>query len=385
MAPELNIIPISADRSGQLLLALVNISGPLMEYGVQREACVVSICLETVVTTSSTLQTTVKMGYIQGLKCMVSALELYEVENSDGENKQQVVSLINYVQSKRGNMMWENEVPTVVRPELPSAALLSALVQSMVDAIFFQGDLRETWGTEALKWAMECTSRHLVFGKSSTCSFGIHYGNSIDLTSDGGEYKAYKSNTLPPTFLELSHDVVVGPTSLLQQQQQKACSVAANLSIWCRAKSLDELAMVFMAYSHGEIKSIDNLLACVSPLLCNEWFPKHSTLAFGHLLRLLEKGLVEYQRVILLMLKALLQHTPMDVAQSPHMYAIVSQLVESTLCWETLSVLEALLQSCGSTTGSHPHDPGFFENGPGGTDEKLLVPHTSFKAKSGPL
>lgn len=31
-------------------------------------------------------------------------LELYEVENSDGENKQQVVSLIKYVQSKRGSM-----------------------------------------------------------------------------------------------------------------------------------------------------------------------------------------------------------------------------------------------------------------------------------------
>ncbi|KAH0984368.1 hypothetical protein GBA52_011545 [Prunus armeniaca] len=89
-------------------------------------------------------------------------LELYEVENSDGENKQQVVSLIKYVQSKRGSMMWENEDPTVVRSELPSAALLSALVQSMVDAIFFQGDLRETWGAEALKWAMECTSRHLA-------------------------------------------------------------------------------------------------------------------------------------------------------------------------------------------------------------------------------
>ena len=58
--------------------------------------------------------------------------------------------------------MWENEDPTVVRTDLPSAALLSALVQSMVDAIFFQGDLRETWGTEALKWAMECTSRHLA-------------------------------------------------------------------------------------------------------------------------------------------------------------------------------------------------------------------------------
>ena len=75
-------------------------------------------------------------------------MELYEAENSDGE-KQQVVSLIKYVQSKRGSMMWENDDPTVTKTELLSAALLSALVQSMVDAIFFQRDLRETWGVGA--------------------------------------------------------------------------------------------------------------------------------------------------------------------------------------------------------------------------------------------
>ncbi|KAI5383554.1 hypothetical protein KIW84_070798 [Lathyrus oleraceus] len=158
-----------------------------------------------------------------------------------------------------------------------------------------------------------------------------------------------------------------------------------DVGLWCRAKSLDELATVFMIYSRDEIKSIDNFLACVSPLLCNEWFPKHSTLAFGHLLKLLEKGPVEYQRVILLMLKALLQHTPMDAAQSPHIYAIVSQLVESTLCWKALSVLEALLQSCSSLTGSHSHDIVSFENGISGTEEKFLAPQTSFKARSGPL
>ncbi|KAK3019133.1 hypothetical protein RJ639_002864 [Escallonia herrerae] len=474
-------------------------------------------------------------------------LELYEVENSDGENKQQVVSLIKYVQSKRGSMMWENEDPTVVRTELPSAALLSALVQSMVDAIFFQGDLRETWGAEALKWAMECTSRHLAcrshqiyrslrprvtsdasvsllrcihrcLGNPVPAVLGfimeilltlqvmvenmepekvilypqLFWGcvalmhtdfvhvycqvlelfsrvidrlsfrdrttenvllssmprDELDTTvSDGTDFQRMDSRSEPasssgkvPAFegvqplvlkglmstvshgvsievlsritvhscdsifgdtetrllmhitgllpwicLQLSQDAVVGPASPLQQQYQKACSVAANIAIWCRAKSLDELAIVFLSYSRSEIKSIDNLLACVSPLLCNEWFPRHSALAFGHLLRLLEKGPVEYQRVILLMLKALLQHTPMDAAQSPHMYAIVSQLVESTLCWEALSVLEALLQSCSSLPGSHPLDPGSFENGLGGTDEKMLAPQTSFKARSGPL
>ncbi|KAF2562010.1 hypothetical protein F2Q70_00014364, partial [Brassica cretica] len=189
---------------------------------------------------------------------------------------------------------------------------------------------------------------------------------------------------LPWLCLQLSQDQVMASALPLQQQYQKACSVAANIATWCRAKSLDELATVFVAYSRGEIKRVDNLLACVSPLLCNKWFPKHSALAFGHLLRLLKKGPVDYQRVILLMLKALLQHTPMDASQSPHMYTIVSQLVESTLCWEALSVLEALLQSCSPVQGgNHPQDSGYFENG---TDhEKTLVPQTSFKARSGPL
>ncbi|CAI8594202.1 unnamed protein product [Vicia faba] len=443
-------------------------------------------------------------------------------------------------------MMWENEDPTVVRTELPSAALLSALVQSMVDAIFFQGDLRETWGEEALRWAMECTSKHLACRShqiyralrpsvtSDACvsllrclhrclgnpvpqvlgfvmeilmtmqvmvenmepekvilypqlfwgcvammhtDFVHVYRQVLELfsqvidrlsfrdrttenvllssmprdeldTSYIGEFQRTESKSgyeplqegslpvfegvqplvlkglmsnvshsvsidvlsritvhscdsifgdaetrllmhiiglLPWLCLQLSKDPVIGPVSPLQHQYQKACSVAANIAVWCRAKSLDELATVFMIYSRGEIKSIDIFLACVSPLLCNEWFPKHSTLAFGHLLKLLEKGPVEYQRVILLMLKALLQHTPMDAAQSPHIYAIVSQLVESTLCWEALSVLEALLQSCSSLTGSHSHDIVSFENGISGTEEKFLAPQTSFKARSGPL
>ncbi|GAV60082.1 MOR2-PAG1_N domain-containing protein/MOR2-PAG1_C domain-containing protein/MOR2-PAG1_mid domain-containing protein [Cephalotus follicularis] len=622
MPPELNIVPVTAGRSGQLLPALVNMSGPLMGvrsstgslrsrhvsrdsgdylndtpnsgedglhsgigmHGVSAKELqsalqghqqhslthadialilLAEIAYENdedfrehlpllfhVTFVSMDSSEDIVLEHCQHLLVNLlyslagRHLELYEVENSDGENKQQVVSLIKYVQSKRGSMMWENEDPTVVRTELPSAALLSALVQSMVDAIFFQGDLRETWGTEALKWAMECTSRHLACRShqiyralrpsvtSDTCVSLLRclhrcLGNPVppvlgfimeilmtlqvmvenmepekvilypqlfwgcvammhtdyvhvycqvlelfsrvidrlsfrdqttenvllssmprdelDTNGDIGDLQRIESKgyELPPSSgnlpafegvqplvlkglmstvshgvsieflsritvhscdsifgdaetrllmhitgllpwlcLQLCNDPVVGPASPLQHQYQKACSVAANISMWCHAKSLDDLATVFMAYSRGEIKSIDHLLACVSPLLCNDWFPKHSALAFGHLLRLLEKGPVEYQRVILLMLKALLQHTPMDAAQSPHMYAIVSQLVESTLCWEALSVLEALLQSCSSLTGSHPHEPGSFENG---TDDKMLAPQTSFKARSGPL
>ncbi|KAK8714865.1 hypothetical protein V6N13_042211 [Hibiscus sabdariffa] len=613
MPPELNIVPVTAGRSGQLLPALVNMSGPLMgvrsSTGSLRSRHVSRDSGDYLIDTPNSGEDILHSGVgMHGInaKELHSALqghqqhslthadialillaeiayendedfrehlpllfhvtfvsmdssedivlehcqhllvnllyslagrhlELYEVENSDGENKQQVVSLIKYVQSKRGSMMWENEDPTVTRTELPSAALLSALVQSMVDAIFFQGDLRETWGVEALKWAMECTSRHLACRShqiyralrpsvtSDTCvlllrclhrclgnpippvlgfimeilltlqvmvenmepekvilypqlfwgcvammhtdfihiycqvlelfsrvidrlSFRDRTIENVILSSmprdeldnvDTGDFQRIESKGNLPAFegvqplvlkglmstvshgvaievlsritvhscdsifgdhetrllmhitgllpwlcLQLSKDPSSGSASPLHQQYQKACSVAANISIWCRAELLDDLATVFMAYSRGEIKSIDNLLACVSPLLCNEWFPKHSALAFGHLLRLLERGPTEYQRVILLILKALLQHTPMDSAQSPHMYAIVSQLVESSLSLEALSVLEALLQSCSSLTGTHAHESGTFENG---SDEKTLAPQTSFKARSGPL
>ncbi|KAJ0754279.1 putative Cell morphogenesis protein [Helianthus annuus] len=515
MAPEMNVVPVTAGRSGQLIPALVNMSGPLMgvrsstgsmrsrhvsrdsgdylidtpnseidglhpaggAHGVNAKELhsalqghqqhslthadialilLAEIAYENdedfrehlallfhVTFVSMDSSEDIVLEHCQHLLVNLlyslagRHLELYDVENSDGENKQQVVSLIKYVQSKRGSMMWENEDPTLVKIELPSAALLSALVQSMVDAIFFQGDLRETWGAEALKWAMECTSRHLscrshqiyralrprvtnvmvenmepekvilypqlfwgcvammhtdfvhvycqvlelfarvidrlsfrdrttenvllssmprdeldnsvsdtdfqrmesqttatstttpssgkvpVFegvqplvlkGLMSTVSHGVSIEvlsritvHSCDSIFGDPETRLLMHITglLPWLCLQLNQEAVVGTASPLLHQYQKACGVSTNLAIWCRAKSLDELATVFMAYSQGEIKTIDNLLACVSPLLCNEWLPKHSALAFGHLLKLLERGPVEYQRVILLIMKAL--------------------------------------------------------------------------------
>ena len=188
---------------------------------------------------------------------------------------------------------------------------------------------------------------------------------------------------LPWLCLQLSRDTR-GLALPVYQQQQKLCSVAVNIAMWCQARSLEGLATVFLAYSHGEIKSINNLLACVAPLLCAQWFPQHSALAFGHLLRLLERGPVEYYRVILLFLKELLQHTPVEAAQSPHVYAIVSQLVESSLGSDALNVLEALLQSCNSPIGVN-HESGAFENGHGAADENLSPPPTSYRARTGSL
>ncbi|XP_072966745.1 uncharacterized protein [Typha angustifolia] len=481
-------------------------------------------------------------------------LELYEVESSEGENKHHVVSLIKYIQSKRGSLMWENEDPSLVRTELPSTSLLSALVLSMVDAIFFQGDLRETWGAEALKWAMECTSRHLACRshqiyralrpsvKSDSCvlllrclhrclgnpvsaSLGfameilltlqvmvenmkpekvilypqlfwgcvammhtdfVHiycqvlelFSRVIDrlsfhdqttenvlissmprdeldnsnydaadfhrqesrsggerLPPEGGKVPAFEGvqplvlkglmstvshgsaievlsritvpscdsvfgnpetrllmhimGLLPWLGLQLiSEAVSPGSASPLQEQYQKACYVASNISLWCRVKSLDDLAEIFLAYSHGEITSIEDLFIRASPPICAEWFPKHLSLAFGHLLRLLERGPMDYQQVILLLLKALLHQTPVDPSQIPHVYNIVSQLVESTLFLEALNVSEALLRSCSSVAGGHNDEPGSNENGYG-LGEKFtsgtLAPQTSFKARSGPL
>jgi len=181
-------------------------------------------------------------------------------------------------------------------------------------------------------------------------------------------------------------------TSPLQQQLQKARSVAANISQWCGAKQLDDLGSVFSAYAEGQAITTENLLDQVAPLLCTEWFPAHSSLAFGHLLRLLEKGPVEYHRVILLMLRALVQYTPMESARIPQVYAAVSQLVESPLCVEAVSVLEAVLQSSSMhseapPTGSYQEN-GLTNNVPRssrrieGSPQRVLGPQSSLKLRN---
>ncbi|XP_078160934.1 ARM repeat superfamily protein isoform X3 [Carex rostrata] len=467
-------------------------------------------------------------------------LELYEVEGkSDRENKQHVASLINHIQSKRGSLMWENEDPTLARAVLPSTELLAALVQDMVGAIFFQGDLRETWGAEALKWAMECTSMHLACRshqiyrslrptvKSDNCvlllrclyrclvnpvppvlgfameilmtlqvmvdnmepekvilypqlfwgcvamlhtDFVHVYQQVLDLfvrvidrlqfrdrttelvllssmprdeldtdqsdfsrmdsrstserlLTDGGKVPVFEgvqplvlkglmsavshesaievlsritistcdsifgkqetrllmhiTGLLPWLGLQLAIDVPIH-----QDQFQKACQVATNISHWCRDKALHDLALVFQAYARGDISSLDDLFARTSPLICSEWFPKYSSMAFGHLLCLLERGPLGYQRVVLSMLKSLLQQALVDPAQIPLVYNAVSQLVESPLCSEALNVLEALLKSCSEPgSGSGTMDNGFGDK----TLQAMFGSQTSFKARSGPL
>lgn len=182
---------------------------------------------------------------------------------------------------------------------------------------------------------------------------------------------------LPWLGLQLAIDVPIH-----QDQFQKACQVATNISRWCRDKALNDLALIFQAYARGDISSLDDLFARTSPLICSEWFPKYSSMAFGHLLCLLERGPLGYQRVVLSMLKSLLQQALVDPAQIPLVYNAVSQLVESPLCSEALNVLEALLKSCSEPgSGSGAMDNGFGDK----TLQAMFGSQTSFKARSGPL
>ncbi|KAJ0469406.1 putative protein furry/Tao3/Mor2 [Helianthus annuus] len=64
----------------------------------------------------------------------------------------------------------------------------------------------------------------------------------------------------------------------------------------------------------------------------------------------------------------------MDAVQNQHMYALISQLVESSLCSEALGVLEALLHNYASVN----HDPAHYESNLGGADE------SAFMARGGP-
>lgn len=486
-------------------------------------------------------------------------LESYSIgEFGNGEDKKQVESLMKYVQSKKGTMMWEHEDMTLTRVDLPSAALLSALVQSVVDAVFFQGDLRQRWGEEALKWAIECSSRHLAcrshqifralrpsvttdtcvsllrclhrcFSNPSPPVLGfimeillslqviveimepekvilypqlfwgcvamlhtdyVHiytqvlelfarvidhlsfqdrtienvllsnmpkddYERTYQHEAGGQEDEAGPDKVKPPLFegvqplvlkglmsplshgsaievlsritldscdcilgssetrllmhivgvlpwlcLQLQHEqtsTAYGFEPSLPHQYQRACLVAGNIAEWCEAKGLDDMAIVFSSYSAGQT-TVDGFLDRLSPLLCAEWFPRHSALAFGHLLRLLEKVLPEYQRVILVLLRALLQYTSIEPSQSPQVYGIVSQLVEGPLCHEALKVLEALLQNCSTLSSSGLADGTFIADPNSGIaanrrmDEDrqdkptaVLVSQSSFKARSGPL
>lgn len=75
---------------------------------------------------------------------------------------QQVTSLIKYLQSMRGRRIWAYEHVTLTRTQLASSVALSALVRAVTEAIFFESDLRERWAAEALRWMLECNSRHLA-------------------------------------------------------------------------------------------------------------------------------------------------------------------------------------------------------------------------------
>eukprot|EP00850_Spirogloea_muscicola_P016988 SM000142S00502 [mRNA] locus=s142:28293:45159:+ [translate_table: standard] len=436
-------------------------------------------------------------------------LELYDgSDRGDGEYKQQasVVSLIKYVQSKKGSLMWEVEHATPARTALPSASLLSSLVLSVVDAIFFQGDLRERWGEEALKWAMECTSGHMAARShqiyralrpavtTDTCvmllrclhrcffnpsppvlgfvmeilltlqvmvdimvpekiilypqmfwgciallhtNFVYVYTEALRLfirvidllsfddptlesvllanmpqdelssdsdfepsvwrTKDQGHtatgvdqpeierkrdqlFFGVQTLVLKGLLSEISHSSAVevlakttsascdrifgdqdarllmqivglfpwqchqlGSSGAAESSLAKARALAANLAHWCTTRGLAGLAEVFQDYAQGLVTSMETFVNSIAPLLCAEWFPRHSTKALRHLLCLLERGPEEYQRIILLLLRALLQHTAIDAAQSLMVYTTVARLLEGHLCQEALNVLEAVL------------------------------------------
>lgn len=82
---------------------------------------------------------------------------------------QQVTSLIKYLQSMRGRRIWAYEHVTLTRTQLASSVALSALVRAVMDGVFFEGDLRERWAAEALRWMLDCNSRHLACRSHQVC------------------------------------------------------------------------------------------------------------------------------------------------------------------------------------------------------------------------
>eukprot|EP00897_Mesotaenium_endlicherianum_P002114 jgi/Mesen1/1930/ME000146S01025 len=483
-------------------------------------------------------------------------LEMYERQDqADVDAKQQVVRLIKYVQSKKGCTMWDAEdmaLQHTQRTHLPSAALLTSLVTSTVDAIFFQNDLRERWGQEALKWAMECTSRHLasrshqiyralkpavsnetcmgllrclhrcfsnpdphVLGFAMELLFTLQvivesmedekvilypqlfwacvallntdfiqiYKLSLDLLArivdrlsfrdptaenvllssmpkedpsgewqmeahfhhqqqqqqaaaagggsipggrqallhvdeDEPKFRGPKFCGVQPLVLKgllspLSHaaaiqvlfritllpcDQIFGDkdTRLLMQivgllpwlclqlpsgsttgaipvlpgasplkhQQGDAQALAASLAQCCAASGLQTLAAAFTAYAESRVTSCEDLLERVGAPLAAQWFPQHASPALSFLLRLLEKGPMEYQSVVMLILRVLLAHTTLDSAQAPVLHASVLQVLD-TACGrlDAVGVLEAILECARAIPGAHASSAGSIRAG----------------------
>ena len=89
-------------------------------------------------------------------------LEVYKNGGALLTEYQQVTSLIKYLQSMQGRRLWAYEHITLTSTQLASSIALSSLVGAVTEAIFFESDLRERWAAEALKWMLECNSRHLA-------------------------------------------------------------------------------------------------------------------------------------------------------------------------------------------------------------------------------
>ncbi|DBA89055.1 TPA: hypothetical protein ACH3X2_000264 [Trebouxia sp. C0005] len=89
-------------------------------------------------------------------------LELHKNSGALLTEHHQVTSLIKYLQSMRSRRLWAYEDITLRHTYLASSTALAALVNAVTDAIFFESDLQERWAAEALKWMLECNSRHLA-------------------------------------------------------------------------------------------------------------------------------------------------------------------------------------------------------------------------------
>ena len=77
--------------------------------------------------------------------------------------------MIKYLQSMRGRRLWAEEDITLRQTHLASSIALAALVNAVTDSIFFESDLQDRWAAEALKWMLECNSRHLACRSHQAC------------------------------------------------------------------------------------------------------------------------------------------------------------------------------------------------------------------------
>ena len=89
-------------------------------------------------------------------------------QQPDSDIQAEAQGLEDYLKSKEGKQLWDNE-DIIDVPTISSAKELATTIKKVIAVLGDNKDLSEKWANEALTWALSCPSYHLI-----TRSFQIY-------------------------------------------------------------------------------------------------------------------------------------------------------------------------------------------------------------------